>query len=248
LSGLPARCDAAAGAGDKFAQNIAGSEMDHLPGSTVDLKSVPGLHEWLLRKVLPCISKDAVVMDLGCGDGIWLQKLHSAGFRNLVGIDRDAESFAATDIARFIHADLDNEQQLPGLSAGLITAIEVVEHVQNPTNLLKFAASCLAPAGWLIVTTPNIYSLRTRLRFLLNAHLMFFDRDCNTEHLHPYIAGAMTRVVLDPLGLQIVRQQTFPEDRSEISRPLARLMLKTLSLAVPDKLPGDSLCLIIRKA
>jgi 2-polyprenyl-3-methyl-5-hydroxy-6-metoxy-1,4-benzoquinol methylase len=212
---------------------------------SADLKSVPGLHEWLLPKVVASISRQAAVMDLGCGTGDWLQKLHAAGFENLVGIDRDRQSFAAREIARFIHADLNNE--LPGLRADLITAIEVIEHIENPTNLLRFAASCLEPDGWLVVTTPNIYSLRTRLRFLFKANMMFFDGDCNSEHLHPFMMGAMTRVVLNPLGFQIVRLETFPERWSEVSRPFRRFILRALSLGVQDNLPGDSLCLFIQK-
>jgi 2-polyprenyl-3-methyl-5-hydroxy-6-metoxy-1,4-benzoquinol methylase len=212
---------------------------------SAELKSVPGLHEWLLPKVVASISRESAVVDLGCGNGDWLHKLHAAGFHNLVGVDRDQQSFTATKVARFIHADLNGA--LPELRADLITAIEVIEHVENPTNLLRFAASCLTPTGWLVVTTPNIYSLRTRLRFLFNPHLMFFDRDCNSEHLHPFMMGAMTRVVLNPLGFQIVRLETFPERRSESSRPFQRFILRVLSLGLSDKLPGDSLCLFIKK-
>jgi SAM-dependent methyltransferase len=210
-------------------------------------KSVLGLHEWLLPKVIPLVAKDAAILDLGCGDGAWLHKLRVAGFSNLVGIDRDVESFTANESARFIHTDLDSEV-LQQINASLITAIEVVEHVQNPTNLLRFASSCLAPGGWLIVTTPNIYSLRARSWFLFHSHLMYFDQDCNSEHLHPFALGAMTRVVLGPLGFQIVRQVTFPERARASNLLLRRMMLKMLSLALHDTLPGDSLCLFIRKA
>lgn len=210
-------------------------------------KSVPGLHEWLLLKLAPWLKNVATAIDLGCGDGRWLRMLHAAGVANLVGIDRDAASFTATDVARFIEADLDDDP-LPEIQADLVTAIEVFEHVQNPARLLGFAAACLAPAGHMVVTTPNIYSLRARLRFLLNPHLMYFDRDCNSEHIHPFATGAVNRVVLGPLGLKVVEQKTFPERGSaQVTRMLPRLIVKTLSLALPNPLPGDSLCLFIER-
>src|ERR1700735_2724600 len=94
--------------------------------------TINGLHAWLLPRVraLQGISDDSRVLDLGCGSGAWLHRLHEAGLQNLSGLDRR-------------HPDIDNsfqfiEGDLGGLAHGelprfnLITAIEVIEHVANP--------------------------------------------------------------------------------------------------------------------
>jgi hypothetical protein len=75
----------------------------------------------------------------------------------------------------FIRAELDRDSPLPARLA-LITMIEINEHVQNPYRLLELAAEALEPGGWLLITSPNIYSLQVRLRFLMQVSLPHFER------------------------------------------------------------------------
>ncbi|HVB81623.1 MAG TPA: class I SAM-dependent methyltransferase [Candidatus Binataceae bacterium] len=68
-----------------------------------------GLHAFLLPTIvkLDDLSSDLPILDLACGTGAWLKRLHGAGYRDLWGVDRDEEGFGAADLARFFHADLD---------------------------------------------------------------------------------------------------------------------------------------------
>jgi 2-polyprenyl-3-methyl-5-hydroxy-6-metoxy-1,4-benzoquinol methylase len=70
-----------------------------------------GLHAWLLPRVqaLPGISNDSRVLDLGCGTGAWLQRLHDSGIKDLTGIDCKRERFAAQ--ARFVCANFDQAER-----------------------------------------------------------------------------------------------------------------------------------------
>src|SRR5271155_2750697 len=127
------------------------------------------------------------LFDLGWGTGACLARLSDAGFVNLTGVDRNVETFDAHELARFTPADLMNGDlaQLQSESFGLVTAIEVIEHVANPERIVEVAARCLAPRGWLMITTPNIYSIRARTRFLLTGSLGFFERQAAPDHISP---------------------------------------------------------------
>jgi SAM-dependent methyltransferase len=213
-------------------------------------RALDGLHEWLLARVLELrgITRESRVLDLGCGTGAWLERLHAAGFRDLFGMDIDESAFAAHDVAQFRARDLNShELSLGDGNFELITAIEVIEHLANPSRIFAHAAKHLAPDRWIVVTTPNIYALGARLRFLLSGKLRWFDEGA-PDHLHPVIVETFLRQVLPPLGLGVVSIRSYPEAHALHSRGLQSLALRVLSIIVPNQLPGDVLCLLVRRS
>ncbi len=208
-----------------------------------------GLHAWLLPRVqaLPRISNDSRLLDLGCGTGAWLARLHRAGFKRLTGIDRRSDYFGAADVATFIQGDVTQGERVELGTFDLITALEVFEHMANPEAIFAFAAQHLEAGGRLIVTTPNIYSIRVRLRFLLSGKLTWFEHNAEPEHIHPLILDSVKRQILPVYNFAIDRILTYPEYGSDGSRWFARLADKALSLILPNDLPGDSLCLFLTK-
>jgi SAM-dependent methyltransferase len=220
-------------------------------------RTIRGQHASLLTtvKTLDGISRSSPILDLGCGTGAWLKRLYDAGYRDLWGVDRDSEAFGAGEIAHFIPADLDANDgllQLRELNFGLVTIIEVIEHVANPQILVERALRTLAPGGWLLITSPNIYSLRARVRFLIGRGVPFFERAAHStpvelDHIHPVVIEAYKRKIFTPLDLSLIRVWTYPDSGSHGSRWFARLAVRLMRFALSDDLPGDTLCLLLRK-
>lgn len=220
-------------------------------------RTASGLHAGLLPCVqtLAGVEHDSPILDLACGTGAWLKRLYSAGYRNLVGVDREVAGFGASDIATFIPLDLDADNVIDKIAASkfvLVTMIEVIEHVANPKYLVDTAFRALIPAGWMLITSPNIYSLRARARFLLRGGIPYFEESASStpierDHIHPIILEAFQRKIFDPLGLSPARTWTYPQTGSNGSRYLARLATRILRLAFADNLSGDTLCLLLRK-
>jgi SAM-dependent methyltransferase len=209
-----------------------------------------GLHATLLPIVQSLgLTPDARILDVACGTGAWLSRLHGVRFVDLWGIDRDADNFQAHDAAHFIAADLDRESPFPA-NLALVTMIEIIEHVKNPYRLIRMAENALVPGGWLLISSPNIYSLRARLRFLIRPRLPHFERSrapIDEDHIHPVVLEAYKRKIFDPLKFDIVRVWTHPEGANTESRFVARLVAKAIGLVLPEDLPGDTLCLLLRK-
>lgn len=214
------------------------------------------LHAKLVPLVesLDGVSHTSPILDLGCGTGAWMARLHEAGFRDLLGVDLDAANFGASHVARFIPADISGAD-INGIQRShfpLVTLIEVIEHVEDPRRLVEISANALAPGGWLLITTPNIYSLRARMRLLFGRGVPFFELAAHhtpvePTHVHPLVLEAYRRNMFDPLGLSIERVWSEPEHGSYGSRWFARLAIRALHLVFVDDLPGDTICLLLRK-
>jgi SAM-dependent methyltransferase len=226
-------------------------------GSMLEEHAVLGQHEALLSVIqtLAGLSDYSPILDLGCGTGAWLKRLYDAGYRNLYGIDQDSEAFGAANVAKFVAADLDTLDCADHTGEGhfgLVTIIEVIEHVANPQHLVELAVRALAPDGWLLITSPNIYSVRARAKFLVRPGMPYFEKKANAasanpDHIHPVVLEAYERKIFRPLNLSIARVWTYPVIGSQGSRWFARVAARVLRFVLSDNLSGDSLCLLLRK-
>lgn len=208
-------------------------------------RTVPGLHE-ALTQALPNLSYDTPILDIGCGTGAWLERLASQGFYCLHGIDQDPTQFQ-TKKATCSPANLDyDDLGLGEQKFGLITAIEVIEHLENPGRLFYHVDRHLQPKGYFLITTPNIHSVGCRLRFLFTGNLKSFDAKGDPTHIYPVLLPALNRV-LPRYSLEIVKKWGYPAKGSLISRKSTQLITGIMELILPNPEPGDTLCLLIQK-
>ena len=99
----------------------------------------------------------ARVLDAGCGSGYGAAELAKVA-REVTGIDSSAEAIAyARDhySAANLRFEVGSCSALPGDGYDLITAFEVIEHLEDWGTFLDEARRALAPAGRLLVSTPN---------------------------------------------------------------------------------------------
>lgn len=118
------------------------------------------LNEHLARYAFAArLSRRKRVLDAGCGAGYGSAELARAALR-VTGVDNAAEAIA---FARehyplpnltFEQADVTALPFADG-SFDLVTAFEVIEHLEDPSGFLREARRVLAGDGQLIVSTPN---------------------------------------------------------------------------------------------
>lgn len=100
-------------------------------------------------------ARSARILDVGCGGGLTLHRLHLAGFRALLGVD----PFIAADIThedgpRILKAEL-------GAVEGtwdIVCFHHSLEHLPDQVGALRAAAARLAPGGRVIVRVPLVSS------------------------------------------------------------------------------------------
>jgi 2-polyprenyl-3-methyl-5-hydroxy-6-metoxy-1,4-benzoquinol methylase len=207
-------------------------------------RTISGLHQTLIQE-LPALSYNSPILDIGCGTGAWLERVAAIGFHNLYGIDLDVEQ-VKTKKAQISKVDFDQDNFEPDCEFGLITAIEVIEHLENPGRLFHFVQKHLGQEGYFLITTPNIHSLNCRLKFFMTGKLASFDEKGDKTHIYPALIDALHRV-LPHYSLQITRQWTYPQKGSLIYRRSTQMLSQIFGMVLPNPYPGDTLCLLLQK-
>lgn len=120
-------------------------------------------HDVVLREVLARTSPGRV-LDAPCGGGALASRLADAGYR-VLGLDIDPlETHGKFEFRR---ADLSARLPLADGEADTVVSVEGIEHLERPFEFVRECGRVLRDHGLLIVTTPNISSLRSRWRWFL---------------------------------------------------------------------------------
>jgi SAM-dependent methyltransferase len=110
------------------------------------------------------LKTDARVLDIGCGNGRFLQYLGARSNFELHGIEREGNSaLRASHIAgiRLLVGSL-KQDTYPSNHFDAITLFHVFEHLDNPAETLQIIQKIMKPGGVLIMSFPNINSWQAR--------------------------------------------------------------------------------------
>lgn len=113
------------------------------------------------------------VLDLGCGDGDYANGLAGLGFEVIAG-DIDIARFKHKDKIEFKHCDITKEMPFSEGYFDYVVLMEVVEHLSNPYSVMEKIGRIIKANGSLIISTPNVLSLKSRLRFLFEGCYEYF--------------------------------------------------------------------------
>jgi len=207
-------------------------------------RTTGGLHAYVAERVTKLLpSRDAKILDIGCGTGALLDRLRRLGYQRLAGIDIAPP--ANLPGMEFHQADLDFcRTPLEAGSVDLAVAVEVFEHVENIGSLLQELSRLLGPTGSILLTTPNVHSVEARLRLLLTGNLKQFDAMGDPTHVSPIFCFPFERI-LSRHGFSVLDAWGFPENGSSPSsrRGLRILAATARFFGAKDGFAGDQLCM-----
>ena len=176
-------------------------------------------------------------LDLPCGAGALSARMAATGL-NVTSVDIEATEPFRHDPARRIIADANQALPFPDNHFDLVVTVEGIEHLESPTGFLRECARITRAGGTLIVSTPNVDSMRSRTWAFLRGHSRYFgpqgDSAKDSGHLHPidmiFFRGAAAKVGLEIIDLSV----------NEIKRSFVRQLFRPwLTRRLPIHMRGD---------
>lgn len=150
--------------------------------------AMPGIHRRFMPFLKQVLSRyDAPkVLDVGAGHGAMAQELHQAGVE-LTACDLFPEYFHYDQIP-CDRVDVTGPFPYPDNSFDVIMTVEVMEHIHDHVSFFREAFRMLKPGGAFLFSTPNILSLKSRVRFLWTGFFYAFgplehERQDGLQHI-----------------------------------------------------------------
>ena len=165
------------------------------------------IQDAVLRRVLElALPTGARILDAPCGAGALTMALRDRGY-DACGADVDPSAASRLGEA-FTIADLSHSLPWSDGAFDAVLSVEGIEHLENRYAYLGELARVLKPGGTLVLTTPNIVSLRSRVRFRGSGFFHQDPRPLREAARHPlHHIGLMTfpdlRYALHTSGFRI---------------------------------------------
>jgi SAM-dependent methyltransferase len=170
----------------------------------IRVKADLGLHEQVAAQVMALCADGGEVLDLGCGEGALSQRLADVGYR-VLSVDVEEAVFRAS--TPFVRLDFNAQSSMDDFVSthanrfDVVLGVEVIEHLQDPWRYLRNLTAMARPGGLILVTTPNVTSWYSRIRFLFTGRLhQFADSDRLYGHINP-VAEDELRYIAASVGL-----------------------------------------------
>lgn len=162
------------------------------------------------------------VLDAAAGSGYMTEWLAAQGAR-VTPVDMSEAGWRVPGVP--LHA-ADLNQPLPFETDRFDAAVsvETIEHLENPFQFLRELARVTKPGGLIVVTTPNVHSIRSRLKYLVCSLPTLFEYvadDNMGQHITPVSMGTFLYAFReDGVTLEAVRS-TGPRPSAPVARMLA---------------------------
>ena len=143
-----------------------------------------------LTHILPRLPDRAGALDIGTGDGAFLQELIQAGFTGVVGVEPSAAPIAAAPetVKPLIRHTVFREEDFEPESFRLITCFQTVEHMHGILDMAQSMFRLLKPGGAVFIICHN---RRGTLNTMLGARSPIRD----IEHLQLFSPSSLTALL-----------------------------------------------------
>jgi 2-polyprenyl-3-methyl-5-hydroxy-6-metoxy-1,4-benzoquinol methylase len=206
--------------GMKYARDVYRAVRDY-KGTIHSNRKAPAFEEYFAhypikesrgsshQVALEMVGSGQNVLDVGCGEGFFAEKLQARGNR-VTGVDFLNEPSQGAAMVAYTKRDLQQGLCAPAAWDGQfdrVLLLDVLEHMLQPAELLREVRPLLRPqSGQVVVSLPNVANISVRLMLLLGrfdyAERGIMDR----THLHFYTRKT-ARELLEQEGFSIEEEK-----------------------------------------
>lgn len=181
------------------------NDLDESTYRGLTIHAIPSLHE-LCMSVIELLSLPASsrVLDLGAGEGAFTIRLAERGF-DVSAAELEESRFRLNVPCQNLDLNLEFHDKWQH-QFDLVVAIEILEHLHNPRHFIKNCLNLLGTNGYLVVTSPNVESWLSRIRFLRGGQLLWFEE--NDYHLYGHLTPIFSwqiKQICSELGGELIQ-------------------------------------------
>lgn len=114
------------------------------------------------------------VLVIPSGRGAFVLRLKDQGFKKIAAVD--IQNILDIEHDNFVQADMTNTLPFPNNSYDILICIDGIEHISKQVDFMSEANRILTHNGEIIISTPNILSLRSRWKWFWTGH----HQKCNS--------------------------------------------------------------------
>ncbi len=199
-------------------------------------------------------------LDVGCGDGLFMQQL--AKFGTVRGIEADTSLLTDDNLLRDrIDTELLGHRIYQNRTYDLITALDVIEHIENDRNAVADMFNMLRPGGHLLITVPAFMSLWDQ-HDEMNQHYRRYNRKTLRRLVEPFGQVRNIRYLFHGIFLpkwtvaKLNKNRADKIEQHHLPKPWVNAVMRLAcraEFALASHLPaalipfGTSVCAIIQK-
>jgi SAM-dependent methyltransferase len=156
-----------------------------------------------VRKIIRRLPDLDGSLDIGTGDGAFLEQLISLGFQNVVGVEPSQAPYAAArpETRNRIRLGLFRPEDYPPARFSLVTCFQTMEHLWDPLGIARAVLPLLKPGAGFVIVVHNRRAFSTRV-------LRFKSPIFDVEHLQLFSPKTACGL-LERAGYQHVQVASF---------------------------------------
>jgi len=199
-------------------------------------------HERTHRRVLEIFSRfpsRGKLLEIPAGEGALAWQLHKLQYDVTAG-DIDPSFFKVAPIP-CIYLDMNHPFPLADEQFDFISCIEGIEHLEDQFHFVRECHRVLRPDGCLVLSTPNILNLASRLKFFFSGFYSLVPRPINEfsqvpvfDHIHP-VTYYQLRYLLHTQGFTATEVTTDLVRRGAVPFYLLKPLIQLYSIRTMRK-------------
>lgn len=206
-----------------------------------------GVHEMVadfIQKKFP--NKSSRILILGAGAGAFDERVIDVGYTDVTAVEFRREIYKARGKIeeRDLNQDFSNLADVEKFDC--VVAIEIVEHLENHFHFIRNIDKILKKGGMLYMTTPNVESSLSRVKYFLTGALDLFNpKEIGvTGHINPifkdiFLYHMHNNTSLKLLSINKNRSVWELDNYPTIKLKLVILFARLLSLFIKHKNDGQ---------
>lgn len=216
--------------------------------------------KWEFDAVLERLKSNWKVLDVGCGDGYFLEKLIKKGITcSGLELNKNAIDTCLKKGLPVIEKRIEEYALTYPNYYDVVCSFQVFEHLSNPLDVIKASINLVAPGGLLIISVPNndseIFKLDPYHTLNLPPHHVLFWDENSLKKVAKYFNLEVVEIIKSPIAQEsrghlykLILNNYFPLSISSLIHTTTNWFVKRIIQFLIKNKDGATVIAVLKKS